>query len=71
MRQDLLLIKPFEMQVDDMWLERGQEEVRWRQSLISRDICHNRMLDLTSIETITQLGNVKDVNLPISCNGNC
>ena len=71
MRQDLLLIKPSEMQVDDMWLERGQEEVRWRQSLISRDICHNRMLDLTSIETITQLGNVKDVTLPISCNGNC
>ena len=51
--------------------ERGQEEVRWRQSLISGDICHNRMLDLTCIETITQLGNVKDVNLPISCNGNC
>ena len=45
-----------------------------RQTAIRIGICHNRMLSqslVLSTETIIQLNNVWDVNLPILCNGNC
>ena len=61
-----------------MWSSVELGEVRSRRQTASRRdiICHNRMLGWAGLgwagtETIRQLNNVWDVNLPILCNGNC
>lgn len=59
------------MQVESCGDQLTPERSVRRQTAIRREICHNRMLGWIGTETIIQLNNVGDVNLPILCNGNC